>query len=230
MSSPVRSAQASKNIGDTASQTGISVFAGNAHMNEAFMQTASKAWRKLAATRAFDEKSLQRAFRSIDIDGDGYLDTGEVRLAIKNIAPQITEMEITLMLATSDTDSDGKITFEEWQRLMMCVDEPRTPPSPAKAHEHTCIRARMASSQPPRHPAASRHSCCRRFPSADGSCASTRLASFCARFVLRSPQARQAQGHQLLGDVRRTRHAHLTQGQAKAGTLKRQPGWLTHQK
>ena len=156
--------KASKNIGDTASQTGVSVFAGNAHLNKAFMQTASKAWRKLAATRAFDEKSMQRAFRSIDIDGDGYLDTGEVRLAIKNIAPQITEMEITLMLATSDTDSDGKITFEEWQRLMMCVDEPRTPPSPAKAHEHTCIRARMASSQPPRHPAASRHSCCRRFP------------------------------------------------------------------
>lgn len=115
--------KASKNIGDTASQTGISVFAGNAHLNKAFMQTASKAWRKLAATRQFDSKSLQKAFRAIDIDGDGYLDTGEVRLAIKNIAPQITEMEITLMLATSDTDSDGKITYEEWQRLMMHGNE-----------------------------------------------------------------------------------------------------------
>ena len=115
--------KASKNIGDTASQTGISVFAGNAHLNKAFMQTASKAWRKLAATRQFDSKSLQKAFRAIDIDGDGYLDTGEVRLAIKNIAPQITEMEITLMLATSDTDSDGKITYEEWQRLMMYGNE-----------------------------------------------------------------------------------------------------------
>jgi len=112
--------KASKNTNtDGASRTGISVFAGNAHLNKAFMQTASKAWRKLAATRAFDEKSLWRAFRSIDLDADGFLDPGEIRTAIKNVAPQITEMEITLMLATCDTDSDGKITFVEWKDLML---------------------------------------------------------------------------------------------------------------
>lgn len=102
-----------------ASKTGISVFAGNAHLNEAFMHTASKAWRKLAATKSFEEKELRRVFNSIDLDHDGFLDPGEIRLAIKNVAPQITEMEITLMLATSDTDSDGKVTFPEWRELMM---------------------------------------------------------------------------------------------------------------
>lgn len=77
------------------------------------MQTAAKAWRKLAAVRAFDEKTLEKTFRSIDLDGSGWLDHGEIRLAIKNVAPQITEMEITLMLATSDADQSGTISFDE---------------------------------------------------------------------------------------------------------------------
>lgn len=104
---------------DDASKTGISVFAGSAHMNEAFMQTASKAWRKLSSTKSFDEKSLWKAFRTIDLDADGFLDPGEIRLAIKNVAPQISSVEITLMLATADTDNDGKITFAEWRDLML---------------------------------------------------------------------------------------------------------------
>ena len=113
-------------IGNTASKT-VSVFHGSAHLNKAFMATASKAWRKLTATKLFDEKNLLKAFRAIDLDADGYLDPGEIRLAIKNVAPQITEMEITLMLATSDTDRDGKITFSEWKELMMYDHETDVP-------------------------------------------------------------------------------------------------------
>jgi len=109
------------------SATGISVFAGEAHKNKAFMQTASKAWRKLAASKNFDEKSLKKVFQSIDIDASGSLDSGEIRLAIKRIAPQITEMEITLMLATADIDRDGKIGFEEWKNLMMYDHESDVP-------------------------------------------------------------------------------------------------------
>ena len=105
----------------------VSVFAGEAHRNAAFMQTASKAWRKLGATKTYDEESLGKVFRSIDLDQSGSLDHGEIRLAIKNVAPQITEMEITLMLATSDSDADGKITFPEWKKLMMHDQEGSTP-------------------------------------------------------------------------------------------------------
>jgi len=112
--------KAGKNITtDGASKTGTSVFRHNAYLNKAFMQTSSKAWRKLSATKNFDEKALERAFQSIDIDRDGSLDEGEIRLAIKNVAPQITEVEITLMLATADKDDDHKITFDEWKTLML---------------------------------------------------------------------------------------------------------------
>ena len=110
---------ASKNIDtDGASKTGIHALAGDAHLNAAFMQTASKAWRKLSATKTFGEKELKEAFERIDIDHSGQLDEGEIRLAIKNVAPQITPMEIALMLATADKDGDHMITFPEWMQLM----------------------------------------------------------------------------------------------------------------
>lgn len=106
-----------------ASKTGISVFTSDAYLNQAFMQTASKAWRKLAAVKLGNpkdvEKNLKKAFFSIDTDRNGDLDEGEIRLAIKNVAPQITEVEITLMLATADNDSDRKISYDEFRRLML---------------------------------------------------------------------------------------------------------------
>lgn len=103
-----------------ASKTGISVFTGGAADNPAFLAAAAKSWRKLGQV-SFSERDLSKTFQKIDIDGDGYLDAGEIRLAIKNVAPTISEMDITLMLATCDTDRDGKITYEEW-KTVMCHD------------------------------------------------------------------------------------------------------------
>lgn len=74
---------ANKNVsaGDAAI-SGIGVFAGSAHLNEAFMQTASKAWRKLAAeakAKGFSRESCKVMFNKIDQDMDGELDPGEIR-------------------------------------------------------------------------------------------------------------------------------------------------------
>lgn len=92
--------------------------AGKAHMNDTFMKSAAKAWRQLSVMRDFDEVSLLRAFRRIDVNGDGYLQLGEVRRAIKEVAPHISEVDITLMMATADVDGSGNLTFEEWKKLM----------------------------------------------------------------------------------------------------------------
>jgi len=98
--------------------TGIAV-AGTAHENEAFLKLAAKSWRQLASARSFDESNIGAAFRKIDVDNDGYLTPKEIRRAIKEIAPSLSEVDITLMLATADRDSDGYITFTEFKAMML---------------------------------------------------------------------------------------------------------------
>lgn len=39
--------------------------------------------------------------------------------AIKELAPALSEVDITLMLATSDRDSDGYVTFGEFKAMML---------------------------------------------------------------------------------------------------------------
>lgn len=39
--------------------------------------------------------------------------------AIKELAPALSEVDITLMLATSDRDSDGCVTFGEFKAMML---------------------------------------------------------------------------------------------------------------
>jgi len=93
--------------------------AGTAHENDAFLRLAAKSWRTLASSRAFDESSITAAFRKIDVDNDGYLTPQEIRRAIKEIAPGLSEVDITLMLATADRDSDGYVTFTEFKDMML---------------------------------------------------------------------------------------------------------------
>ena len=98
------------------------MFAGNAHLNQAFTATASNAWRKLGAaarSRGFTNDSIEKAFKDIDRDDDGELDPGEIRLAIKTVAPQLTDIDVAIMLACADKDGDGQITIEEFKAMML---------------------------------------------------------------------------------------------------------------
>ena len=67
----------------------------------------------------FNAASVARAFRKLDLDKSGVLDTGEVRRAMKTLAPQLTEYELTIMLACADADADGGITEDEFTKLML---------------------------------------------------------------------------------------------------------------
>lgn len=97
----------------------VNAVAGQAHQNDAFMALAAKAWRKLAATAAFDDNALGAIFRSIDVNGDGYISDQELRQAISTMCPSLTAIDVQLMLATADTDQSGTITFDEWRKLML---------------------------------------------------------------------------------------------------------------
>jgi len=107
------------------SATGISMFAGDAHLNEAFMQTASNAWRKAAPQLKssmggkMNETSLTKAFRRMDEDGSGQLTENELRKVIKTMAPQLTDVDVKLMIACADTDASGFITESEFVTMLM---------------------------------------------------------------------------------------------------------------
>ena len=101
-----------------------SIRAGDAHNNEALMRQAGKAWRKLAeSVRAsgYDEDASKACFDKIDIDQDGSLDPGEVRLAVKQLAPQLSEADVVIMLACADTDACAR------QRSNSEPEHPRAP-------------------------------------------------------------------------------------------------------
>ncbi|KAL1500029.1 hypothetical protein AB1Y20_012706 [Prymnesium parvum] len=104
-----------------ASHSGVTniAVAGQAHENEAFLNLAAKSWRVLSTLRNFDEAGIAAAFRRIDVDKDGVLTPKEIRRAIKELAPSLSEIDITLMLATSDRDSDGYVTFSEFKAMML---------------------------------------------------------------------------------------------------------------
>jgi hypothetical protein len=47
--------------------------------------------------------------------------------AVKEMAPKMSEVDITLMLSTADRDSDGYITFPEFCSMMMYKKEDDVP-------------------------------------------------------------------------------------------------------
>jgi len=94
-------------------------FAGSAQDNEAFHRRAAKGWRTLASIPSFDETAMKQAFRRIDVNNDNSLTTLEIRRAIKEVAPSLTEIDITLMIATADRDKSGQISLQEFMDMVL---------------------------------------------------------------------------------------------------------------
>ena len=79
-----------------------------------------------ARTAGFDEHSLEAAFNTIDIDRNGSLSPGEVRYAIKYMAPSLTEHDVTIMLACANADGEGGISLGEFTAMMLHQHEQDT--------------------------------------------------------------------------------------------------------
>ncbi|XP_014678898.1 PREDICTED: calmodulin-like [Priapulus caudatus] len=57
------------------------------------------------------------AFRLFDRDGNGKLDREELRLIIRKLNPDVTDMTIAEMVKSADADGDGNIDYEEFVKL-----------------------------------------------------------------------------------------------------------------
>ena len=62
---------------------------------------------------------MRKAFREIDVDGDGSIDRTELRthLAVVGKATAFSEAELTEMIKQLDENGDGKIQYEEFLAL-----------------------------------------------------------------------------------------------------------------
>ncbi|KAI8354399.1 hypothetical protein B0O80DRAFT_386184 [Mortierella sp. GBAus27b] len=64
------------------------------------------------------ESELKAAFSVFDKDGDGIITTKEVFQALTNLGERLTQSEIEEMIREADKDSDGKISYDEFARMM----------------------------------------------------------------------------------------------------------------
>lgn len=64
------------------------------------------------------EDELLEAFKIFDRDGNGYITLQNLTYIISRIDNNVTEKEVEEMMKEADLDKDGKISFDEFIKLM----------------------------------------------------------------------------------------------------------------
>ena len=73
------------------------------------------------------EEKLQFAFKVYDIDRDGYISNGELFIVLKmmvgsNLKDQQLQQIVDKTIMEADLDQDGKISFEEFAKMVENTD------------------------------------------------------------------------------------------------------------
>lgn len=58
------------------------------------------------------DEEMRASFKVFDINGDGFIDSSELRQTLKSFGNQITEEEVSKMLTSADSNNDGRIDYE----------------------------------------------------------------------------------------------------------------------
>lgn len=61
---------------------------------------------------------LISAFKTYDVDGDGYISAGELREVMASFGEKVSQEEVEKMISEVDFDKDGKVSFEEFVRMI----------------------------------------------------------------------------------------------------------------
>ena len=77
---------------------------------------------KRDATRKEDQmKTLERAFKIFDKNGDGFIEVGELSRVMTELGEKLSEEEVKQMLAVADVDKDGKINYKGMDLLIKYI-------------------------------------------------------------------------------------------------------------
>jgi len=84
--------------------------------NQKFKNLVGQELRNTRDRRDSLRANLRRLFATLDLDGNGSLDCHELRLLLRRLG--VEEKEISLLVASVDTNKDGMISFDEFVNVM----------------------------------------------------------------------------------------------------------------
>ena len=58
------------------------------------------------------EDEMRAAFRVFDLDGNGLIDSEELRLTMSQLGETVTEADVNAMIRAVDQNNDGKVDYE----------------------------------------------------------------------------------------------------------------------
>ncbi|XP_065408466.1 calmodulin-like protein 3 isoform X2 [Chrysemys picta bellii] len=64
------------------------------------------------------EEEIREAFRVFDEDGNGYITVTELRHVMTNLGEKLTDEEADEMIKEANADSDGRVNYEDFVRMM----------------------------------------------------------------------------------------------------------------
>ncbi|WP_433225324.1 EF-hand domain-containing protein [Actinomadura formosensis] len=65
-----------------------------------------------------DMDDYRATFELVDVDGDGYISTGELKNLMSRLGQDITGTRAVEVVVAADANRDGKISLEEFTALM----------------------------------------------------------------------------------------------------------------
>jgi Ca2+-binding EF-hand superfamily protein len=65
-----------------------------------------------------DTSRYESTFNFVDDDGDGLVTAAEMQSMLHALGEQVTDERAAVILATIDTDGDGRISLEEFATFM----------------------------------------------------------------------------------------------------------------
>jgi len=85
-----------------------------------FWQFLSLMVKKMKTSEIKDE--LIEAFKVFDVDGDGFITPDELMNAmehLQHLGEDLSQSEIEEMIKEADSENDGKLDFDEFEKMMM---------------------------------------------------------------------------------------------------------------
>uniref|UniRef100_UPI0037E767BE EF-hand calcium-binding domain-containing protein 7 n=1 Tax=Semicossyphus pulcher TaxID=241346 RepID=UPI0037E767BE len=73
----------------------------------------------LKCERKTEETELMRAFKKMDVNGDGYLSHSELEKALTNGGEKMTTEEVNAIFSLADINKDGRLDYAEFCRLLV---------------------------------------------------------------------------------------------------------------